>query len=67
MKRYNEVSNNADLYARINAMSISAHERAVAIRALQNADAISDAILWVTHGLKKLGTRLFAKPAALHA
>lgn len=67
MKRHNEVSAYADLYARINAMPMKACEREVAFCALRNADAIADCILWVTNGIKRLSARVLTKPAGLQA
>jgi hypothetical protein len=49
------------IYDRINSVHMSATERQAAINAMRDADAIVDAILWVTHKVEQLGTLLFLK------
>jgi hypothetical protein len=45
---------NTDLYARIQLAPMSAIERQVALNALRDADAISDAVMWIVNGLRRL-------------
>ncbi len=63
MDRYKENVANTDLYARIKLTPMSASEREVALNALRNAEAISDGIMWVVNGIK----RLFTRPTLKHS
>ncbi len=54
------------IYDKINTVRMSAGERQVAINAMRDADAIVDAILWVTHKVEQLGALLFLKPGIKH-
>ena len=49
------------IYDKINSVHMSATERQAAINAMQDADAIVDAILWVIHKVEQLGAFLFLK------
>lgn len=61
-----EVKIGSTVYERIDAVRMSDSERQVAINAMRNADAIVDAVLWVTHKIEQLGARLFLKPGLKH-
>ncbi|MGQ0750983.1 MAG: hypothetical protein ACT4PS_10655 [Betaproteobacteria bacterium] len=54
------------IYQRINASRLSDSERRAAIKAMQDAELIADAILWVTRKIEQLGARLFLKPSPKH-
>ncbi len=54
------------IYDRINAVQMSASERQAAISSLRQADAIVDAILWVTRKIEQAGAFLFLKPSIKH-
>ena len=54
------------LYQRIYASRLSDSERQSAIQAMQHAEVIADAILWVTRKIEQLGARLFLKPSPKH-
>ena len=51
---------------KINTVRMSEQERQVAINAMHDADAIVDAILWVTHKIEQLGAALFLSPIVKH-
>jgi len=44
----------SDLYARIRLTPMNAIERQMALNALRDADAFSDAVMWVVNGLRRL-------------
>jgi len=54
------------IYERINASPLSESERRAAISAMQDAEVIADAIVWVTRKIEQLGARLFLKPSPKH-
>lgn len=54
------------IYDRINAVQMSAIERQTAINAMRDADALVDAIVWVTRKIEQLGAFLFLKPGVKH-
>jgi bacterioferritin (cytochrome b1) len=54
------------LYQRLSASRLSDSERRAAIQAMQHAEVIADAILWVTRKIEQLGARLFLKPSPKH-
>jgi bacterioferritin (cytochrome b1) len=54
------------IYDKINAVRMSETERQAAINAMQDADAIVDAILWVVGKIEQLGALLFLKPGIKH-
>ena len=55
----------SEIYARIRASRMSELERQTAINAVQNAEAIVDAIFWVTSKIAALGNA-FLKPSLKH-
>ena len=54
------------IYDRLNAVQMSASERRDAVKALRDADALVDSILWFTHKVEQLGAFLFMKPSIKH-
>ena len=65
MKRFNEISANTDLYARIKLSPMNRRDREVALNALRTADAIVDGIQWVVKGVKHLIAKVSEKPVGL--
>lgn len=61
-----EVKFGSVIHAKINAVRMSAGERQVAINAMRDADALVDAIVWITRKVEQLGTFLFMKPSVKH-
>ena len=57
MLRYTEKAAKSDLYARVKLAPLNAIQRAVALNALRDADAISDAIMWVMSAVRRLVRR----------
>jgi len=57
MTTYNEKASKSDLYARVKLAPVNAIEREIAVAALRDADAISDAIVWVITAVRRLFTR----------
>ena len=47
MLRYDEKASKLDLYARVKLAPVNAIQRAMAVNALRDAEAIADAIMWV--------------------
>lgn len=66
MKSNLEVKFGSVVYDKLNAVQMSAVERQAAINAMRDADAIVDAILWMTHKVEQLGAMLFMKPSVKH-
>ncbi len=66
MKSNFEVKFGSVVYDKINAVQMSATERQAAINAMRDADALVDAILWVTRKIEQLGASLFMKPSVKH-
>jgi len=54
------------IYDKINTVRMSETERQAAINAMRDADAIVDAILWVTRKIEQVGAFLFMKPSIKH-
>jgi len=65
MKRFNEISENTDLYTRIKLAPMNQLDREVALNALRTADAIVDVIQWVVNGVKHLIAKVSEKPGRL--
>lgn len=61
-----EVKFGSFIYDKINTVRMSETERQAAIHAMHDADAIVDALLWVTHKIEQLGAFLFMKPSIKH-
>lgn len=66
MKSDLEIKFGSVISDKINAVRMSEQERQVAINAMHDADAIVDAILWVTHKVEQLGASLFLSPSIKH-
>jgi len=45
---------NSDLYARIQLTPMNAIQRQIALNALRDADAFSNAVMWVVNGVRRL-------------
>jgi hypothetical protein len=56
MTKYSESASKTDLYARVRLAPVNAIQREVAVSALRDADAITDAILWVIAAVRRLFT-----------
>ena len=54
------------IYDGINSVRMSTSDREAAISAMRDADAIVDAILWLTHKVEQLGAFLFMKHSIKH-
>ncbi|MGE0558838.1 MAG: hypothetical protein AB7O69_11290 [Burkholderiales bacterium] len=66
MNKELEVKFGSVIYGKINAMRLSESERQTAIKAMHDADAIVDAIMWGTRKVEQLGAMLFLKPGIKH-
>jgi hypothetical protein len=65
MSKVNQTTLRSDIYTRIQNARISELDRRNAIHALQNAEAIVDAIFWVKGRITALG-HAFLKPSLKH-
>jgi len=54
------------IYDKLNTLPMSTIERQAAINAMRDADALVDAIVWVTRKVEQLGAFLFLKPGVKH-
>jgi len=66
MTKYSEKASKSDLYARVKLAPVNAIQRAVAVNALRDADAITDAIMWAVKAVRRLLTRSGADGKLLH-
>jgi hypothetical protein len=66
MKDTIEVKFGSVIYDRISTVRMSDIERQTAINAMRDADAIVDAIMWITRKIEQLGAFLFMKPSVKH-
>ncbi len=57
MLEYTEKASKLDLYARVKLLPVNEIQRAIAVNALRDADAISNGILWVIAAVRRLFTR----------
>ena len=57
MSKYDESASKSDLYARVKLAPVNAIQRAVAVNALRDAEAISNAIMWVSNAVRGLFVR----------
>ena len=57
MSKYDEKASKTDLYARVKLAPVNAIQRAVAVNALRDADAISNVIMWAVKAVSRLFTR----------
>ncbi len=57
MSKYAEKASKSDLYARVKLAPVNAIQRAVAVNALRDADAISNAIIWAISAVRRLASR----------
>ena len=66
MDKLNERSSNCELYARIQALPLTAVEREHALSAMRDGALIADRILWVVRGIKNLFGGTALKPSLKH-
>ncbi|MGQ0525843.1 MAG: hypothetical protein ACT4P8_19540 [Betaproteobacteria bacterium] len=66
MRNEIEVKIGSTIYQRINTARLSDSERRAAMQAMQDAELIADAILWVTRKIEQLGARLFLRLSPKH-
>ena len=57
MLKYSEKASKSDLYARVKLAPVNAIQRAVAVNALRDAEAISNAIVWALSAVRRLFSR----------
>ena len=57
MLEYSEKTSKSDLYARVKLLPVNEIQRAIAVNALRDADAISNGIMWVIAAVRRLFTR----------
>lgn len=61
-----EIKIGSTIYDRINTVRMSDAERQVAINAMQDAELLVDAFVWVSRKIEQLGAFLFLKPSVKH-
>jgi hypothetical protein len=66
MNRDTEFKISSTIYERIAAMDMSPAERQVALNAMQDAEMIADAVLWIKRKFERLGAVVFLKPSVKH-
>ena len=66
MSKELEIKFGSVIYDKINTVRMSEQERLVAIHAMNNADAIVNAILWISQKIEQIGASLFLKPSIKH-
>ncbi len=66
MNKNIEIKFGSVIYDKISTVRMSDHERLIAINAMQDADAIVEAITWFTNKIEQLGAYLFLKPGIRH-
>jgi hypothetical protein len=57
MIEYTEQASKSDLYARVRLAPVNAIQRAIAVDTLRQADAITDAMLWIVSAVRRLFRR----------
>jgi hypothetical protein len=65
MRKYNEISVDSGIYARIREVQMGEHDRRAALDALRHAEQIAQAILWIKEKFAAFGG-LFLKPSLKH-
>jgi len=66
MRRAKERKISSTIYERLNAAQMSQADRQAALSAMQTAELLVDAIVWVTRKVEQLGARLFLKTSLKH-
>ncbi len=66
MKNDLEIKFGSVIYDKINTVRMSEQERLVAINAMHDADAIVNAIIWISSKIEQLGAVLFLSPSTKH-
>ena len=54
MLKYDEKASKSDLYSRVKLAPLNEIQRRIAVNALRDADVVSDRIMWVVNGLRRL-------------
>jgi hypothetical protein len=62
MNSNSQVKFGSVIYDRLNTVQMNSVDRQTAINAMRDADAIVDAILWVTNKVEQFCASLFLKP-----
>ena len=62
MRKYDERASKTDLYARVKLAPVNDIQRAIAVSALRDADALTDGILWVLKSIRGLFARTGSRP-----
>ena len=60
MLKYDEKASRSELYAGIRLTPVNAIQRAIAVNALRDADVVTDRIMWIVNGVRRLAARLSA-------
>lgn len=66
MTKDTRIKMGSNIYERINTSRLTESERRAAFQAMEDAELIADAIVWVTRKIEQLGARLFLKPSPKH-
>jgi hypothetical protein len=66
MRNNTGIKMRSSIYERINTSRLTESERRTALQAMEDAELIADAIVWVTRKIEQLGARLFLKPSPKH-
>ena len=54
MFKYDENASKSDLYSRVKLTPVNEIQRMIAVNALRDADVVSDRIMWVVNGIRRL-------------
>jgi hypothetical protein len=65
MLEYDEKASKSDLYSRVKSVPLNEIQRGIAISALRHADVVSDRIMWVVNGIRRLAGHAGARPGQL--
>ena len=67
MSKYDAVKSNSIIVARIRSARMTEIERQQAFVALEQAEMLVDAIVWIAKKIEQFRARLFLKPALKHS
>jgi hypothetical protein len=65
MLKYDEKASKSDLYSRVKLTPVNEIQRMIAVNALRDADVVSDRIMWVVNGIRRLVGHTVASPGQL--
>ena len=65
MLKYDEKASKSDLYSRVKLAPVNEIQRMIAVNALRDADVVSDRIMWVVNGIRRLFGGAVARPGQL--